>query len=139
MARVVTEASARTVQGVLDLTAPSPDPGDASRARASQAVAPLGALATGLDALFARFGVASSAERDVVQDAVRAELSARGYDAQVTSVRHGTLRLRTCPQTARFLRYDVAALLAAVQARAPGVVERIVVEVDPAARTPAVD
>lgn len=126
--------AATMVQGVLDLSGTDPCPAPAARAGGPQPEG--GGLAAALDALLSRVGVASCAEQDAVSEAVDAELGARGYTARIASLRHGTLRLRTCPQTARFLRYDLDAVLAGVQERVPGTVERIVVEVERRPVTP---
>lgn len=86
-------------------------------------------LAGGLGNLLASFGVVPTDERDVVEDVVERELAARGHAARVLRLHYSTLYLEASAQAARFLRYDTAALLEALEQAAPGQVEHIRVRV----------
>lgn len=55
--------------------------------------------------------------RVTIEDAIAAELSSRGFEADVHSVRYGIATLLTDPQTATLLRYDVQDILEAVNAQ----------------------
>lgn len=122
-------ATAATVQGMLDLDSCSP-PRPVSAPERNP-------LPAGMVALLASLGVASVADRDEVTDVVERELTARDLTAEIVGVRHGTLRLRACPQQATFLRYEVTRLLERLEAAVPGVVSHVVVEVDRGSRAAA--
>jgi hypothetical protein len=79
--------------------------------------------------MLASFGVVSAPQRDAVADVVAAELASRGHSAQILKLRYSTLHLEADAQSARFLRYDVPALLVSLAQSVPGQVERIVVRV----------
>lgn len=114
-------------QGSFDLDSPPPP---CTPAPPEQGGLRGNALAGGgLGALLASFGVVAVEERDDVEDAVVAELDARGHRATVTRLRYATLHLEAGAQEARFLRYDIASILEALAAKVPGQVERIVVRV----------
>jgi hypothetical protein len=73
--------------------------------------------------LTARLGLAPVASREGVEEIVERMLFERGLDADVASIRWGTLELHCDAVTARFLRFDHDVLLSAVQAQAPEVRE----------------
>lgn len=127
------DVSPQMAQGVLDLSGDvdalaDPLPVDALRGNA------LG----GLEGLLASFGVAATQERDAVEDVVTRELERLGHEARMVRLRYATLHLEASAQSARFLQYDVPALLEALRVAVPGRVERVAVRVaSPVPRTRA--
>jgi hypothetical protein len=89
----------------------------------------LGNVMAGLSGMLASMGLAPAASRDTVTDIVSTELVRRGHVAEVTRLQYGTLHLAADPQAARLLRYDVDALLGAIDAVQPGAVRSISVRV----------
>lgn len=82
-------------------------------------------LRESLNNLMGRFGV----ERADVQDAVIARashvLAERGHNAEVISLRHGTLLVRCIPVAASLLRYDIEQVRAGIEETHPGMVTEI--------------
>lgn len=90
--------------------------------RLSPAVGNLGA---GLAALLGSFGVVTAETRDEAGEVIGAELAARQHLARVVELRYGRLILEAEPVAARLLGFDRDNLLAALEARLPGVVDEI--------------
>lgn len=126
------------VQGVLDLdfSPDLPPPPDSAVVDSAASGPARGNAVAALGGLLGSLGVLPVDTRDRVEDALREALAARGHSADLVGVRFGTAVLVTDPQSAKFLRYDTDALLAAVNERVPGEIGRVVVHVgkpDPSA------
>lgn len=88
-----------------------------------------GNLSESLDALLSTLGVERTETRDQVSEAVQAELSTRGHDAQMIELRYGVLTLEASQVAAQLLQYDRDNLLAALEKELPGIVQDIKVRV----------
>ena len=97
---------------------------------ASPAPAPM--VGNALDAvggLLASFGLTRTATRTTVEEAVAAEVTARGLAASVHSLRYRELVLAARPQDAALLRLDADAILEALNAVLDEPVDRLRVRV----------
>jgi len=88
-----------------------------------------GNAAAGLSGFLTSLGITGTRTRDSVEQTVERQLAARGLDAVVSELRWGHLTLTAGPQAARLLRFDIDALLDAVNAEHPGAVSDIRVSV----------
>lgn len=88
---------------------------------------PTGNLSSHLDDILGALGVARAADRDEATATAETVLAERGHAAAVVEIRWGKLVLTADPVTAKLLYYDLDALLATLDRRAPGVVREICV------------
>ena len=88
-----------------------------------------GNLGGGLDDLLNSFGLVRVATRDTAEEIVAAELTKRHHEAEVISLRYGTLLLAARPIAAELLNYDRDHLHSALEAALPGVIRRLRIRV----------
>lgn len=81
-----------------------------------------------LAGLLSGLGLRGSREREDLTDTVTRHLESFGFTAEVVSVRYDEATLLADPQTAALLRYDLAALTAAINDDLDKPLKRLIVQ-----------
>jgi len=84
-----------------------------------------GNMSEALDGILGSFGIKTAQTSDSVEDVVGCELATVGITATVLGIRFGILSLEADPHNAELLKWQIDALLEALEVSMPGEVQRI--------------